>query len=349
MARPEGQKTKHLTSRDRQRIRTLFFDAKCSQVQIQEITGATPMQVRGAIRASSPTPRMRSGRPLTITYDQQEQLVQFVMSSKESRRMTFLELSMRLFEGEFSQYVIRRTLYRHGFRRRVARRKPPISEKNRLLRIEFAQKYKNWSIDDWASILWTDETWVTGGTHGRVYITRRPGEEWDPTCIVEKHQRKRGWMFWGCFSGFSKGPGLFWEKEWGTVTSEAYQQHTVPLIDGWIQLCQRHGVTLVLMQDGAASHSSRDTISELKERGIQLLKWPPYSPDLNPIETCWNWMKDWLEDNYQIEENPSYDKLRMYVKEAWEALPNSFLQEQLATMPARMQAVIAAEGLHTRF
>ncbi len=24
-------------------------------------------------------------------------------------------------------------------------------------------------------------------------------------------------MFWGCFNGSTKGPCLFWEKEWGTI------------------------------------------------------------------------------------------------------------------------------------
>ncbi len=39
------------------------------------------------------------------------------------------------------------------------------------------------------------------------------GEEWDPTCIVERHQRKKGWMFWDCFHGHTLGLGIFWEKD----------------------------------------------------------------------------------------------------------------------------------------
>jgi len=246
--------------------------------------------------------------------------------------------------------MIRRCLERYGYRRRIARRKPPISEKNRLDRLAWAHEHLDWTEEQWQKILWTDETWVIGGPHRKVYVTRLTGEEWEPTCIVEKHRKKGGWMFWGCFSGASgKGPGIFWEKEWGSINEESYQEHTVPIIDGWIRLNKFNNIPLVLMQDNAAGHASRATREELEERNIEVIFWPAFSPDLNPIEMCWNWMKDYIEDKWGLEEKPSTDKLRRYVKEAWEALPESYLKELLASMPARCQAVIEANGMHTKY
>jgi hypothetical protein len=58
------------------------------------------------------------------------------------------------------------------------------------------------------------------------------GEGLLPNYIVEKVQRKEGWLFWGCFAGNIKGPSLFWEKEWGIITSESYCQHIIPLVGG---------------------------------------------------------------------------------------------------------------------
>ena len=102
-----------------------------------------------------------------------------------------------------------------GYHRRVARKKPPISETNRLLRLAWAIEHENWTREQWNTILWTDETWVTSGKHTKTWVTRRAGEEYDPDCIEEREPRKNGWMFWGCFSGgLGKGPCLFWEKEW---------------------------------------------------------------------------------------------------------------------------------------
>jgi len=55
-------------------------------------------------------------------------------------------------------------------------------------------------------------------------------------------------MFWGCFSGkYGKGPGIFWEKEWGTINEETYQEWIVPIIDGWIWLHLFHLSFLYLM------------------------------------------------------------------------------------------------------
>ena len=39
------------------------------------------------------------------------------------------------------------------------------------------------------------------------------------------------------------------------------------------------------MQDGAPSYLAAYTKEELSERGIRIIFWPAYLPDLNPIET----------------------------------------------------------------
>ena len=126
--------------------------------------------------------------------------------------------------------------------------------------MQWTQEHANWIQEPWNSILWTDETrtLITGGRHTRTWITRRAGEEWDATCIVEKHQRKWG-LFWGCFHGNMQGPGICWEKGsgWGPNNAESHSVHTVPIIHGYyITLCWRDGVYLKLMQDGAPGHAA---------------------------------------------------------------------------------------------
>lgn len=352
MARPRGSTgRKQLTTEQRQRIRTLHFDARMTNGEIASITGATPDQIRYTIRAESAAVAHRSGRPRVLTPEQEAELVEFVCASRKNRRMTFLQLSLVLFAGIFGVWAIKHALYRLGFRRRVARRKPPITEENRVKRLNWALEHVNWTPEQWAKILWTDETWIVGGPHRKQYVTRREGEEWDDTCIVERHIKKPGWMFWGCFSGATgKGPGVFWEKDWGTINQESYRQHTVPVIDGWIRLCrEEQGEELVLMQDGAPGHAAATTRRELRDRGVTVILWPPYSPDLNPIETVWNWMKDYIEDKYGDIEKPSYDQLRKWVWEAWYAVPEDWLKELLASMSSRCQAVIEANGMHTKY
>lgn len=199
MPRERGIHTPHLKGEDRKRIYILYHDACMTKVQIKQRTGYTDNQIRTAIR--DPTLKPRSGRPPFLNADQHKELDTFFTASKANRFMTFLELSMCLFGGIFGVYSIRSALRRLGFSRRIARRKPPIDEDIRDLRLEWAHLHKDWAFEQWAQILWTDETWVTGGTHRRQFMTRRVGEELNPDCIDERPRKKKGWMFWGCFSG----------------------------------------------------------------------------------------------------------------------------------------------------
>lgn len=340
--------TPHLTRDQRLQVQTLSL-AGHTQKYIADLLTISEGQVRYAIHAEHVTPKKRTGRPRQLSNDQIDELIAYITQSRASRQMSFL----RLAEGPFShwnvgEYVIRNALRSRGYVRRIARAKPPLSEANRKIRRTWAEAHLNWTPEEWWTILWSDETWVTGGRHRRVWITRRPGEELDDTCLVDKVRKKRGWMFWGCFSGVSKGPCLFWEKEWKSINKESYCERIVPLVHGWLRL----NPSLVFMQDGAPGHSAAYTQAELEERGIHPIFWPAFSPDLNPIEAVWNKMKDYIENCYPdlpAGRQRTYDQLRQIVQEAWDSITDEVLRELIGSMKDRCQAVIDADGGHTKY
>ena len=153
-------------------------------------------------------------------------------------------------------------------------------------------------------------------------------------------------MFWGSFSGsLGLGPGFFWEKAWGSINQETYVEHTVPDIILWI----RHHPELYLMQDNASPHVAKYTREVLSKMGVKTVFWPAFSPDLNPIESLWDLMKDWIATNYIMEDLKVYSTLRKAVTEAWAAIGKDLLDHLIALMPQRCQAVIDANGMQTKY
>jgi len=80
------------------------------------------------------TPQKKAGRPPILT--QAQELVEFVCVSKQNRRMSFAQLTAAMNFG-VKKDAIRSALLKEGFHRRLAMRKPPISEKNRQLRLQW--------------------------------------------------------------------------------------------------------------------------------------------------------------------------------------------------------------------
>lgn len=336
---PQNTRKTHLT-RDQRRDILVLSAFNHDPHEIAQKLGFSIRQVRYTLQQDQATPRRRSGRPTKLSSIQIDALEAFVCTNKNTRRMTYAELAAHL-NFDVSPSTIRNALHSRGYHRRIAIRKPPISEANRVARLEWAKEHLHWTIEQWYEILWSDETWVTEGFHRRIYITRKAGEVLHPDCVDTKVKKKAGWMFWGCFSGITKGPVVFWEKEWGTINKTTYQEHIVPIVHGWIRLNPH----LKFMQDNAPGHKAQDTRNDLKERGVTLIFWPAFSPDLNPIETVWNLMKDYIQRVYG-DKKLSYDQLRKAVREAWDSIPPEELGDLINSMKDRCQAVIDANGMH---
>jgi hypothetical protein len=279
-----------------------------------------------------------------LSEQQVDQVVQFIQGSRSARQASWDELANIFDHFGVSPQTIRDSLKRRGYRRYVARAKPPLSPRTRALRLQWALDHIDWDLEQWLKVLWSDETWVKSGRHHKIWVTHLPGEELDLNCVVEKRRKTPGWMFWACFSGGEKGPCLFWEKEWGTITNESYREHVTPLVQGWCRL--RPG--LIFMQDNASAHKKEETLQDLRERGVTIMSWPPNSPDLNPIEAVWCQMKDYIQWKYG-DQVFSYNRLREIVREAWDSITEEQLLSLVKSMKERCQAVINAQGGHTKY
>ena len=66
------------------------------------------------------------------------------------------------------------------------------------------------------------------------------------------------------------------------------------------------------MQDNASRHTAKEVLGFFEELRVVMMKWPAFSPDLDPIEEVWNWMKDYIERKYGDQHFP-LSKLRRVV------------------------------------
>jgi transposase len=194
--------------------------------------------------------------------------------------------------------------------------------------------------EDWEDVLFSDETWAVND-----YMWKQRGILFDDEDEEEiedwalERRRPKGWMFWGSFAGGRKGPSFFWEKEYGGINSEKYIFYILPLV----QTFQQRHRNVIFQQDNASSHRSRATTAALGRMGINILRFPRYSPDLTPIENVWPWMKHWIESRYDIQ-SFTESTLRPVIQEAWNAVPEYWLRHLSHTMPDRLRKCIASGG-----
>jgi transposase len=101
------------------------------------------------------------------------------------------------------------------------------------------------------------------------------------------------------------------------------------------------GMDWQLLMDKAPPHTAASTKRWLQQHGIRVVaKWPGNSPDLNPIENLWGWMKKKI---YQRDVH-TVDELKQAIREVWEEVPDDMLSKLMCSMPSRLQRVVQYNG-----
>ncbi|GFX69842.1 transposable element Tcb2 transposase [Trichonephila clavipes] len=99
------------------------------------------------------------------------------------------------------------------------------------------------------------------------------------------------------------------------------------------------GDSFVFQDDNARPHRARLVENMLEAETIQRMEWPACSPDLNPIEPVW----DMLRRRIDARPRPpaTVRDLEIALLEEWNSIPQSLIDNLIASMENRCAAVLA--------
>ncbi len=234
-----------------------------------------------------------------------------------------------------------------GYSSRRPHRVLLLSDKNRKQRLQFTQTHQNGTIEDCENVAWSDESWfLLQHSDGRVRIWRKEHERMDPSCFVSTVQADGGGvMVWGIFSWHTLGPLVPIEHQLNaTAYLSIVANHVHPFMTTvypcWWCYFQQDNTQCYkaqIISDWFLEHDNEFT----------LLKWPPQSPDLNPMEHLW----DVLEREICIMDVQltNLQQLQDAIMSTWTKISDKYFQNLLESMPRRIKEVLKAKGGPTQF
>ncbi|UYV62913.1 hypothetical protein LAZ67_2002437 [Cordylochernes scorpioides] len=234
-------------------------------------------------------------------------------------------------DHSISTRTISRRLVANGLHSCRPLRRLPLTPPNRRQRLEWCRARSTW-MTEWHRVVFLDESrFCLSSDSLRVRVWRRRGERSNPAAIVERPTvRQRGIMVWGAIAYDSRSPLL---RIQGTMTAQRYVDDVLrPVTLPYLQ-----GVPNALyQQDNARPHTAR--ISQQALQDVQMLPWPPYSPDLSPIEHVWDIIGRRL---HALPQPRSEDELWQMVEREWRANPQDAIHSLIDSLPRRVAACIA--------
>ena len=157
-----------------------------------------------------------------------------------------------------------------------------------------------------------------------------------PDCYQYKVLKPASVMVWGCVSAHGIGNLPICE---GYINAEMFiqvlEQHMLPCKQRLFQ-----GRPCLFQQNNAKPHSQRVTTAWLRSKRVQVLDWPACSPDLSPIENVWRIMKRKIQ-----QQRPwTLEQLKSYIKQEWERIPPTTLQQLVSSVPKCLLSVVKRKG-----
>lgn len=242
-----------------------------------------------------------------------------------------------------SSQTIRRRIKETALRCRRMRKRQRLSPAHVASRERWAMQRIHWRQNQWQRVIFTDESrFRLFRADGRIRVWREPRQDLLPQHVQIAEQQGISLHVWAGITANSRTDLVFLERNVnGQTYGDLLQTQMMPFIErtfGGAQHC-------ILQDDNAAPHRAAEVQRLKHQLGLRTLRWPSRSPDMNPIEHVWSYMKR------QIRQHPpgNVRQLRQMMTDAWRRLPQELLRRLILSMPRRVTSLLLARGGYTRY
>ncbi|GFV55215.1 transposable element Tcb2 transposase [Trichonephila clavipes] len=250
------------------------------------------------------------GRPRATTPAEDRFLA---LSARRRRTTTVPQLVADHFQASGrrnSATMVRNRLHNAGLYARRPVVCVPLNGRQRRNRLCWAREQVSWTQQQWASVLFTDESRFTmESDSGRISLGGH----------TDLH------VFHG-----------------GTVTGLRYRDE---ILDLYVRpYAAAIGNDFILMNDNARPHRARIVEEYLEDHGLERMEWPARSPDLNPIEHLWDYLGREVAALNPIPR--SLHELKQGLLCVWSSLPIPVSDNLINSMGNRCRQCIQVRGGH---
>jgi hypothetical protein len=97
---------------------------------------------------------------------------------------------------------------------------------------------------------------------------------------------------------------------------------------------------VVYQQDNASPHNAGTSRAWFHNHGVDVIDFPPWSSDLNPIELLWNDLKRRVYAHHP----KTMEELEHFIAVEWQATDLNFCSRAINNMPQSLQFVLENKG-----